>query len=68
MVRVSERPASVIEGVSVSVKGAAVRGHWNAIRAPKIEEELSGVTGDGVPGMAGGRVGGPGETGDPAEG
>lgn len=69
MVRVSERSASVTEGISASVKGAADRGHWNAIRAPKTEEELSGVTGDeGVPGMAGGRVGGPGEAGDPAEG
>lgn len=69
MVRVSERSASVTEGVSASVEWVADKGHWNAVRTPKVEEELPGVTLDeGVPRMAGGRVGGPGETGDPAEG
>lgn len=45
----------------------ADRGHRNA--APKIEEELSEVTGDqGVPRKAGGRVEDPEESEDPDEG
>lgn len=69
MVRVSERTGLVVEGAFASVKWVADRGHWNATGAPKVEEELSGVTGDQeVPGMVGGRAEGPGETEDSTEG
>lgn len=69
MVRVSERSGLGVEGAFASVKWVADRGLWNATGAPKVEEELSWVTGDQeVPEMVGGRVEGPGETEDSTEG